>query len=525
MYKIMIVDDNSLIRQSIRARVNWADLNMTVIDEAKNGEEALEKIKISKPDIVITDIKMPKADGFSIIEKTKEILPHIQYIIISGYDDFQYTKKAILYNIVNYILKPINNEELIEALTTAKNNIVDCNNQHKNIDLLGHLQKKELYQQINSSFISYFNNNLDLKDLLKLLIENHIELNYSSISMVSINIIGDISTNPVYKNDLTLFNLHDLIKSHFSRSNIHVIPLNKYMICFLINTDNNSLYSQKLYWDILEFFKLIDNNLMIYMGVSKPYDDITMLSKIYNEAIDALFSRFTVDEDTYLYSYTSLTSDYTVDDNLRTQIRISMKLGLDNKVTDSILSLFEHAEEKKMNAIDFRYLVDELLGISKKIVRTNKLDENLTSEKIFDKYFLLKFKSSIEIKKHLISICKNICLEIRNNKTVDIGEIIIEYIHSNYTNSISLNQLADIFYVNAVYLGQLLKKQTGFTFNKYINMLRIERAKKIIETTDEVKLNELAYSLGYSDSHYFSKVFKQITKNTPSQYKINYLKE
>ena len=119
MYKVLIADDNALIRKSIIKRIPWQKLDMECVGEAENGKETAQLIEKLQPDIVITDIKMPVADGFFAIEATKDRFPSTQFIIISGYDDFAYLKQSIQFQVLNYILKPIDTEELIESLKKA----------------------------------------------------------------------------------------------------------------------------------------------------------------------------------------------------------------------------------------------------------------------------------------------------------------------------------------------------------------------------------------------------------------------
>ena len=123
LYKIMLVDDEEEVRTSIIKQVDWEKLGFRVVSDAENGEDALEKIDIYEPDVIMTDIRMPYMDGLSLIEKVHSKYPTVKFLIFSGFDDFEYAKEAIRLGVSEYILKPINSEELSEIFNKIKKNL------------------------------------------------------------------------------------------------------------------------------------------------------------------------------------------------------------------------------------------------------------------------------------------------------------------------------------------------------------------------------------------------------------------
>src|SRR5690554_896507 len=115
MFKVMIVDNEPNIRKGLRYIIDWEKYNYTITDLAKNGKDAIEKLQKNYPDLIITDIKMPGMDGLDLIKYIREELndDNIKFIILSGYDEFSYAKEAIKYNVRSYLLKPIDEDELI----------------------------------------------------------------------------------------------------------------------------------------------------------------------------------------------------------------------------------------------------------------------------------------------------------------------------------------------------------------------------------------------------------------------------
>ena len=115
LYRIILVDDEEEVRKSIIRKIDWQAVGFTVVGDAENGEDALEKIEALEPDVVLTDIRMPYMDGLTLAEKIRQRYPSMKIVIFSGYDDFDYAKRAIKLNVTEYILKPVNVEELTEA--------------------------------------------------------------------------------------------------------------------------------------------------------------------------------------------------------------------------------------------------------------------------------------------------------------------------------------------------------------------------------------------------------------------------
>ena len=123
LYRIMLVDDEEEVRKAMIRKMDWEKLGFTVVGDAENGEDALEKLEHLEPDVVMTDIRMPYMDGLTLTAKIREKYPSIKILIFSGYDDFEYAQKAIKLNVTEYILKPVNGEELAKILNRVRENL------------------------------------------------------------------------------------------------------------------------------------------------------------------------------------------------------------------------------------------------------------------------------------------------------------------------------------------------------------------------------------------------------------------
>ena len=144
LYRIILVDDEEEVRKSIIRKIDWTSVGFTVVGDAENGEEALEKIEGLEPDVVLTDIRMPYMDGLTLAERIRQKYPSMKIVISSGYDDFEYAKRAIKLNVTEYILKPVNVEELTAILKRIKTNLDEEIEQKRNVTLLRENYRKSL---------------------------------------------------------------------------------------------------------------------------------------------------------------------------------------------------------------------------------------------------------------------------------------------------------------------------------------------------------------------------------------------
>lgn len=136
LYRILLVDDEEEVRKGIIRKMEWERLGFEMAGDAENGEEALEKVEQLQPDVVLTDIRMPYMDGLTLAKRIRQKYPSIRILIFSGYDDFEYAQQAIKLNVTEYILKPVNMEELSEILARVKENLDEEIEQRRNINLL-----------------------------------------------------------------------------------------------------------------------------------------------------------------------------------------------------------------------------------------------------------------------------------------------------------------------------------------------------------------------------------------------------
>ena len=509
MYKVLIADDNALIRKSILKRVPWQQLDMECVGEAENGRDTAQLIEKLQPDIVITDIKMPVADGFYAIEATKDRFPHTQFIIISGYDDFAYLKQSIQFQVLNYILKPINTDELIESLKKAA-------------EQCGIRRSEGIYKnlydrhQVDNAFSCFLSGELDFHSFANRLAQLDYPLLNTSYQCICLNWATDHPCTDLFSSD-ECESLEKKLEElcYPSSCRILVIHHNTLLAVFAhVGQSPLSGHLKQTVYACAQNYKQIDAPL--YLSCTGVLS-LKELPQLYLCSLQSLFVRFIRQQGVcHSIIFQELTSPIPVCPS-HTWIReltLAFELQLYGECQRLIRKILQDASLSWEN---FCGSVPQLLdcldqGISQVLGRHIFIRQNR------ELYVLLYSNCS--------SLSEDLCHlidQLPHPEKMDLGQQAVSYIHGNYRSPLTLQELGEIFYVNQIYLGQVIKKTSGKSFNSLLNELRLEEAARIIRKEPEISLSVLALSLGYTDAHYFTKVFKRYYGQTPSDLKRNTL--
>lgn len=517
-FSVMLVDDEQFTRQGLRALIDWQSCGMEVIEEADNGEDALQLILEKKPDIVITDIRMPVLDGLELIRKVtsehREIAP--AFIIISGYNDFKYAQQAVRYGVHDFILKPIDQEEMTETLIGLSKKLrADQSLKAKNEELLISSMIETLIKgEASEETIAEWEGRMKHAQLYQYLF---IELNdvhpweNSPVSFTP-NEFKQQTQETIRKllADFNTVYMHE----HRGRLGLMVtdVLLSRY-------EGNIVQFIQELHDELTRMF---DDRVFIYVG--KPVDQLSKLHESYRAAKDALLYKYMYD-DTKIVNYEDIRdrelvfieSDRTLFNQLLDQLeehRIDeLKVTID-QLFDEFRTKGFAPEAIKMNihqcVTNVVNLIKELNGDERTLVSLEPIlswhDLNLSLQELKRLYTNFMTESSDYLKQLRREYGKGGIHQIKN------------YIDQNFHKNISLKSIASEFYMNSVYLGQLFKKHYGVYFNEYLLGLRIQEAKKLLRQTD-LRIYEIAEKVGFSNADYFVTQFEKIEKMTPSEYR------
>ncbi|SFM21217.1 two-component system, response regulator YesN [Gracilibacillus orientalis] len=506
MYKVLLVDDERMILEGIAKIVDWEKHEVELIDKAMNGLEALECIANNCPDIVITDITMPGLDGIGLVSKAKEEYPDIKWIFLSGYSEFEYAQKAIRFGVKHYLLKPCNEEKIAEALDEV---VTEKKKEDEAIKYLQSMQDEALklyhyeYEDILKKYLNYQELPNELIKQLKVMLEK---------------------------------------------------KFNDHLICFIVlclDDENEYILLQKL----LEKYSNTNNNEHICTIV----DDSVVIMEKYTPTIEDRLTRYLQHlPDQSNQNITAIISPtFTKDEIFNSSFRLENAIAQSFYVSSSkVIRSQDWITFLNTDKNDIEIDLDKIIIDLKKseLKRANqiiqefcqKLQDYYIHPKIAKSYFikiyiliLSKYNSNIE-ENRIGSITKmENFLHIQHVQQFfhDLFDALLQNDQNSKHYSKVVRQMLDCIekeienpnlslrwignnclYMNPDYLGKIFKKEVGQRFSSYVTNLRINKAVKIIETEEEVRVFELAERMGFGNNpHYFSQLFKRIKGYTPSE--------
>ncbi|MFC0272679.1 response regulator [Metabacillus herbersteinensis] len=497
MYNVFIVDDEPLIIEGMKALLPWEDYGLKVVGEASNGSEALEKLGDCHVDILLTDIMMPIMDGLELISKTKKWYPDIKYIVLSGYQEFEYVKKGMILGIENYLLKPVNEQELLSTLMNSIEKLDKSSNNEKAYTIL---RDNTIWRGLIQD--------IDVKEWRERIELYNMDFSGQNLSVVLIQLSDKIrSQNISFIRD----RIEELIES------VCIINPDGELILLVPSTSEDEI-KQKL--ENLNLLLASNNCGRYHISIGSFVCSIKEICKSYQHAKELSNFRlvlkesgFITEELTTKYTQTNLSTSYKWDD-LKRFIVASEK----EKAFLWIKGAFDeiNSSGKKVAPTVIRGFAIEIVTTMQKEVESHTINQTVGIVKqILEAYSINRL---IEI---LTDFASNIIrkLDQKPEHRSPIIQSVVQYIQEHFDEELSLKTLSFKFHINSIYLGQLFHKETGLVFSEYMNHLRLEKAKKLLRET-HLKAGIIGKQVGYSDSAYFYKQFKKVVGITPSAWRM-----
>lgn len=523
MYRVFLVEDESLIRQGIKNLISWNEYGFTFAGEAADGELAWQQIQKEMPDIVITDIRMPFMDGLELSRLIKRKFPQITIIILSGYDDFSYAKEAIGIGVDQYLLKPLTREQLTDVLLEVKQKKMKEQEKYQYMEQFS----REVQEYLTSSYRGFFEALVSGKYIVSDLLERAERLGIH-ISAEAYNIIlillDDESTHEGFKEG----------QRDYQSDLYHVVDMRDDIDMFSAGVDLVAILVKGTKEDILAKSESVAEELNEIIPASIAYGEpefrLSMVNQCYQSARRRLFhSEASVEDeknDIYSQEEMKVLTSHNLDASKVDQ-RIFEKFlanGLQSDLKCFVDDYFESLGENAMSSFLFRqYIVMHIMFTVKSFLEklsipreTVKVDLAMDSE-------LLNAFASIEYAKEYTKKLMSRALEIRDqtaqSKYSSMMDKVILYMKENFSDhDITLSSVAKVANVSAPYFSGVFSQQMGKTFVEYLTELRMEQARELLRCTDKSS-GEIAYEVGYNDSHYFSFLFKKVNGCSPRDYR------
>ncbi|MGI6006826.1 MAG: response regulator transcription factor [Ruminococcus sp.] len=534
--KVIIVDDEKKLCLLIQYLINWEKLGLTIAGVAYNGIDALKMIEEVRPDIVITDIKMPGCDGLELIERVQARKIDVHFIIISGYQDFEYARKAIRYGVRDYLSKPIQEDELEEVLRKVTAERAEMREQEKSVALLKNKVEQQSFR-IKRSFLKGLISQ-EMKDFLQKDIGEINEKYHCDFQPGLFQIL-------YVKPDLPEMEEYDLLYQQMLEKISEICRKELQDQCMELITCENDLgtcvllnYPEGAFGDFrwrLKHIRVnsanmheISQDIHVTTGVGRPVRELMYIEQSYLDARSAVLNRIFLGTDKII----------GVDEEA--------PKGSAFKTGEIIDNSFRNQFRERVGMYDSKAVSQLLDQIKERCLKTSGMDGNkifLTVKELFD-LFLLELKKSRSFSQedemrekfqkefYRCTSVEEVFLrtfrlmrkymeaELEASRQIEIKpvKLVKAYIQEHYTEPIKLEELAELVGFNSAYLSTMFKKETGQTITEYILEVRMEQARELLKQKD-IKINDIPEMIGLGDAKYFAKQFKKVSGLTPSQYR------
>jgi len=521
MYKYVIIDDEYLTRAGLLKKIESLSHLITCVGEAENGEDGINLIDKLKPDFIITDMYMPVMDGNELLQYVAVNYPQIQIIVISGYRNFEYAQNAIHSKAITYLLKPFSSADIQTAIHTAINRICEqrgLSELHQISETMDRMSYEFDIQILRSLVMGA---TMDCVDFSSKTIQEHLkQKHYSLLTIVNASIISQSrlfdACNAFFqegqKLQVTCFDYYSTSEFVFAI----IFSAN-----FQFSRNNASQFAYRLA-DYLRTSGFTPN-----IGISIPHANITELHQAFLECVTALDNKqLTMLDGTFFYDGTYSLNYRNITWKDEQKFRLYVDMGLEERVLRLLEQFFPNLAigENSYTLMDFKYYFLHLIN---EIGQGRAPSTIPISTDISDSYrqqikYIFDTDTLIQRTKETIqTICqRNLANPIYStDKTSDaIVQNMQEYIKRNYSHNISLEFVADLFFLNKNYASALFKAKSGVKFIDYLTHTRIEKAKELLSTST-LKIPQIAVNVGYSNTKYFYRVFKKLTGYTPEEYR------
>ena len=536
MISVLIVDDEYLIRSLIRNSVRWEDYGMEVVGEAGDGESALSFIRTFQPQIALVDINMPILNGLELAQKVREGNYKTHIIFLTGYRDFEYAKQAVTYQAFDYLLKPIDAEELAETLSRLGGQIA------REQRLVDHVQKieqqsdrgKRLLREHFLRQLVFGRMHMTDQQLTEQMhrLEISLEPRNLMVMVVELDLADRAEDDGLYVYAV-LNMLVELLKDSGGFSHLEGISEIDNCAVVLCNADGEEELRRLLQevWQTLTDIVGAHFPFTLTAGVSCCCRGYDRLGTAMQEAMDALGEKFYCSDESLFFwrEMPSQPGNLSIFQNFNfEELQLHIHSGEREEGLRILREFFRQLREEraaeaasKMAALGLTavlYSLSAKYELPPEIMQTNgesvsrRIDKSCTCDEM----------------EQVLTDCYNRILDWlqESRKVSKLVHMAKEYIQQNFTSSdLSLKKIAAAVFAAPAYVSSLFKKEMGLSVTEYITVCRMQRAAELLHSRPESSLTDISEQVGYTDPYYFSRCFKRYYGVTPSKFLFSHAQQ
>lgn len=538
MLKVFLVEDEIVMREGIKNNVAWEEEGFDFVGEASDGELAWPMIKELKPDIVITDIKMPFMDGLELSRLVKKELPDTKIIVLSGYNDFDYAKQAISIGITDYLLKPISSAKLIEAVREVAVQIEK--ERVKQGEMIRYHQQIAEYELLERQrfFKDLMFNRMSMSEILERGQKLEINLTARYYQVVLYKIM-QAEENFAYSQELVELN-NRLQEMFDGQEHVYAFEQGTEGWALLLKADSEA-EAQRLLEDTIAVLSAVTegyDRLQYFGGIGKRVQRLRELPESYDNANRAFslryigsLNRFASDEELKrqpLFDMDMDGIDLSTLDVGKIDRRILenfLKSGLKEEVGHFVEDYFAGLGKENTNSLMFRqYITMDMYFCTAAFIENLGHDMECITEHCGDiRDIAMALTDIVGTREYLVKLIGE-AIALRDKASAKKYGSLLDtakaYIAQNYDKEdISLNTVAASVNISPSHFSTIFSQEMGETFIEYLTNVRMNKAKELLMCSN-MKSAEIAYAVGYKDSHYFSYLFKKTQECTPKEFRM-----
>lgn len=513
--KLLIVEDEEITRKSMMNVLNWTKLGIKNVQTAENGRRGIMSARRFKPDIIITDVRMPKMDGISMVERISSFLPECRMIFLSAYSNKEYYKAALKLKAVYFIEKPIVKEELEQVVIKAIQERRELQFHESTYKYKRSIELEKIAEKMTHPNIEYKYE----EELLKLFPERFTKEHTRAITIIiKLKLESNETTVGVWEDIITrleeIAQPMKIVCSSTLKKNSHMI-IHLFSKKCLSNTTVNYIRSniEQLLKDIYSY----------YIAIGKQVNNINNTYQSYHSAVILLQKAFyypygqvlqyseNVSEDIFRYDYTVFKEAV-----LNELFNLNQKSALQKlKEFYNEIIIKKDIITNRVKEVYYTFILEIL-----RIAETDQVNIKLSSDEETTWLDEVEKLNYIELHQFTVDKLNDLFKEINNSKDEKSQITAIKaYISRNYGNSLlSVKDISEYLNLSNSHMCTIFKKETGYTVNQFITNYRIQKAKQYLRDI-KYTVSEISEKIGYKDNSYFGRIFKKIEGITPMEYR------
>ncbi|WP_028611350.1 response regulator transcription factor [Paenibacillus harenae] len=507
MNKVLIVDDEPMIREGLTTLIDWEKHGFAVAGTAANGREAVEKHKELRPDLILIDIRMPGMDGLSAIEEVRKTDAACHILILSGYADFNYAKQAISHSVDGYILKPIDEDELEAYVERIGGQLTRKNEQKENSEQTAALLREELLQQLAAGKLDPGREGSgELAALLGT------PAKYYQLLLIELHSREhSLTMNATLRKKLSDIVEQKQIGWVFSAEPFVGVLLKDYIL-------QNGSREEMRQW----IEECCGERIRFAAAASEPVREIPMLLD-WSAAVRGLMKRRFMQSGQQI-NMASLTEEQergeqeaglsieALAQNLYYMLDIGSKDGVDKAMQEASGQIVAYDSSEQSVKSNWAQLLTIVLNKAATSNPQLSVQEDLTM--ITALYLAHHYDEMLAQLQQRLS---ELAAKIGKSDSQSVMKQMTDFIERHYSENIKLETLAELFNYNSGYLGKMFKNYTGDHFNTYLDQVRIKHAIELLQ--EGLKVHQVSERVGYANVDYFHSKFKKYKGVSPSSFK------